>query len=339
MIRAVIRKLFGDELYGKCKRLLKIEERRRMNLPVFTYDRDRYCTFGGLRSNRRAESLRAEIIMAYHVVEKSLTMPERRNWFGKNQISNLMSLLSEYEKKYGLDDLQVRHAVAVLKEYVALHEKLPCSETDEIYWKTLKAFVGRYPSIECSKQRHVSRDEFFSFVNAPFPVFAHARSTVRNYTSECVSIQTIRDAVELAITAPSACNRQHCRVYCVTNTKALTRVLSLQGGNRGFGHLSNCLLIVTGDLYDTYGANERNDVYVNGGMFLMNLCYSLFYYKVASCVLTWAQSPATDVSLRSIVSIPPSESVVAMVACGVAPDSFDVAISPRKSVDEVFVVL
>ena len=99
--------------------------------------------------------------------------------------------------------------------------------------------------------------------------------------------------------------------------------------------MADKVLVVTADLAGIGEARERNDLYTNGGMFLMNLCYALFYYKVAHCILNWSRSPAEDKLARRIFEIKPSESIVAILTCGEPPDEFDVAMSPRKTLAEV----
>ena len=116
-------------------------------------------------------------------------------------------------------------------------------------------------------------------------------------------------------------------------------LLDLQGGSRGFGQLADKLLVVTSDLSCTVDIRERNDVYTNGGLFVMQLCNALYYYKIGYCILNWTQPPKNDVKIRKILPLRPSEEVIVMLTCGIAPSEFDVAASPRKAVSEVFTAL
>ncbi len=138
-------------------------------------------------------------------------------------------------------------------------------------------------------------------------------------------------------TAPSACNRQYVRVHCLSGKRQIAGVLALQNGNRGFGHLADKLLVVTADLEGITGVEERNDLFTNGGMFLMNLSYALHYHGIGHCILNWSVNPLRDQELRGVVELAPSECVVALLACGIPPGEFDVAASPRKAVDDLFV--
>lgn len=309
-------------------------------LQYFLHDANRFWRYSGIRPNRGRESSLAQIIMDYHVLEKGLTMPNRRLGFGKSPARSLVSGVDRFTKLYGLHDSQVIHAIGVIKEYKSLHDlsKYDYSE-DKEYWKSIRDFCERYPSVPITQQMHITRVEFYKERNSSFPQFAKARHTLRHYSDATISVKRLRDAVELAMTAPSACNRQHVRVICVSNRVLCHEILAFQGGSRGFGEYADKLLIVTADLQDVTELRERTDAFVNGGIFLMNLCYSLFYYQIAHCILNWSAEFERDRQLRSVVNIPDTETVIALLSCGESPDEFDVAMSPRKDIDKIFRVV
>ncbi|MEI3567554.1 MAG: hypothetical protein V8Q16_05550 [Akkermansia muciniphila] len=102
--------------------------------------------------------------------------------------------------------------------------------------------------------------------------------------------------------------------------------------------MADKLLIITADLHDIRWEEERNDLYTNAGIFLMNLCYALHANKVAHCLLNWSVSPFRDILLRKLVSIPDHETVICILACGDCPEQFSLASSPRKPVSEILTV-
>ena len=63
-----------------CKRIIRLERRR--NKAYFAYDETRFWQYAGCNVNSR-ESLRAGITVSYHIIEKGLTMPNRRLGFGE----------------------------------------------------------------------------------------------------------------------------------------------------------------------------------------------------------------------------------------------------------------
>ena len=198
----------------------------------------------------------------------------------------------------------------------------------------LDAFLAAHPDIPAADEPHVKRSDFFAAKDAPFPQFAASRHVCRHFAGP-VPAETIKSAVELALTAPSACNSQHARVHVVDDPSLRDRLFAAQGGTRGFGADADKVLVVTSDLSAVRWGWERHDCYVNGGIFVMNLCYALHYFGVAHCILHWSVSPEVDREAHEFLCIPSNEAIVQVIACGMPPDEFDVAASPRLAVSDV----
>ena len=257
-------------------------------------------------------------------------MPRRRLGFGKGAVVHLVNLISSFEKRFGKDDQQVRHAVGVLRAYRELHRGSP----DPM--PRLDAFLAAHPDVPAADEPHVKRSDFFAAKDAPFLQFAASRHVCRHFAGP-VPGKTINEAVELALTAPSACNRQHARVHVIDDPGLRDMLFAAQGGTRGFGSDADKVLVVTSDLSAVRWGWERHDCYVNGGIFVMNLCYALHYFGVAHCILHWSVSPEVDRAAHEFLGIPPNEAIVQVIACGMPPEEFDVAASPRLAVSDVLV--
>lgn len=313
-----------------CRLFLNRWRRRDM----FAYDRNRFFKHS-LNSHSTKEGALASIIMTYHVVEKGLTMPDMRLGFGRDMILRLIKLLNEFSDKYGVNEPQFLEAVRAVAEYKKVHDDVGFSLDDERS-RAIAALLERVP-VEPSRQIEMTRERYWSNLDAPFEVFSGLRHSVRHF-SGTISVEQIRSSVALANNAPSACNRQYVRVHCVTDHGTIQKCLALQNGNRGFGHLADKLLVITADLRGIVWQEERNDIFTNAGIYLMNLCYALHKNKVAHCMLNWSVAPKEDLTLRKILSLPEAETVVLLIACGDVPESFKLASSPRKSAEEILVV-
>ena len=301
---------------------------RREVARAFAYDRAQFLANAGALHLDRRSAARDEIVMGYHVLEKGLTMPHRRLGFGKGALVHLMNLIESFERRFGKGEPQVEHAIGVLKAYRQLHADWPEP------MPRLNAFIAAHPEVPAAVQPHLSKEDFFSAKDAPFPAFAASRHVVRHFAGP-VPRETVETAIALAITAPSACNRQHARVHVVADRALIDRLFALQGGTRGFGQDADKAIVVTADMSAVRWAWERHDCYTNGGIFVMNLCYALHYYGVAHCILHWSVSPKTDKAAHELLGIPANEAIVQVLACGLPPDEFDVAASPRRSLDEI----
>lgn len=303
---------------------------------LYEYDKLLFLKHSGAMGCVTREQWLAKIILSYHVIEKGLTMPRRRLDFGHGAVMGLIDLILKFESKFGCGDPQVNYAIGVVLEYKKVHDELGCSLSDLAFRSSLENFCLLKHDCQPSSQLQFTRDQFFQEVESPFPQFARSRHTCRHFEG-AVSDVVICNAVELAMSTPSACNRQHWRVHCISDHSIRDAVFDIQKGkgNRGFGEDADKLLVVTSDLQDVQWIEERNDIFVNGGMFLMNLCYALHYYKVANCILNWSVSVDGDIAIHERLGIPESERIVGMIACGNAPLTFTVAVSKRKNYESI----
>ncbi len=305
---------------------------------AYLYDFRKNIKFSSaIRYDDTQLKLVSTIIRNYHVVEKGLTMPETRLGFGKDRINILCDDIILYIKKYGLDNDQIHHAIGVLLEYDHLHRQNNFILSDNIQSKINK-LKQQIPVVEPTPQLIKTRNEYFKSVKSDFKEFSNSRASIRNFSTEEISVDKILNALELARNTPSACNRQTSRPYVYNNKEEIKEILQVQGGNRGFGHLANKLLIVTADLSVYNSVAERNQAFIDGGMYAMNVLYSLHHNEIAACILNCSHTPEKDKKLRKLCNIKESEVFIAMIACGIPPEKFNVAISKRHSLSAIVTV-
>lgn len=286
-------------------------------------------------NNSYAEKVKRNLTLAYHIVEKGLTMPEPRPGFGKAVVLRLGNTVFEYSNlNLPLNDLEFKQSVSVLKEYNGFHKSIGF-KLDEEVTELLNHVENTFQEIEGEKQIHTTRDNYFKDLNQPFDQFCHSRFSVRNYTTEEIPVQVLMDCIDLAQKSPSFCNRQPSRVHIVKSAQKKSDILAIQNGNRGFGHLAETLLVVTSVISTTKDIHERNENHLNGGMFSMTLLNALHFNKIGACSLNWSVSEDKEQKLREILSIPENQIPLLIISCGYVPDEFAIASSPRKSAEEI----
>jgi nitroreductase len=158
---------------------------------------------------------------------------------------------------------------------------------------------------------------------------------VRQFSDTPVDDDLIENAVSMAIKTPSVCNRQTWKVYACSDQDQKNRLLKHQNGNRGFGPMAGQILIVTSDLNLFVGAAERNQSFIDGGLFSMSLIYALHSLGLGTCCLNWSVTMERDKALRHEAGIDDSESIIMLIAVGHLPDTLSVACSPRRKTEEV----
>ncbi|MDP4276036.1 MAG: nitroreductase family protein [Bacteroidota bacterium] len=297
-------------------------------MQAYRYDMNRYIRFSDTFGSNTAQKLIGKIIKEYHVVEKGLTMPDTKLGFGRELLFNLATNCRQYIEKYGETDEQLEHAVGVVLEYEQFHQncmfQLEAVVANSIH--DLKQVVAK--TTVC-RQKDASIEDYFRYSESPFFQFAKSRSSIRNYSTENIPTEKLIEVLDLARTAPSACNRQCWRTYVFENKDQINSILIIQGGNRGFGHLVNKLIVITAEVGVFANVGERNESFIDGGIYAMNVLYALHYYKIGACMLNCSNTIEKDLTLRKLCDIRESEVFIAMISCGIPPENFRIALSKR----------
>lgn len=286
-------------------------------------------------NDSKIERVKRDLTLAYHIVEKGLTMPVPRPGFGRAVVIGLCNTIFEYDS-LNLDhsELEFKQSVSVLKEYKEFHAEIKY-ELDEEISKLLSTIETKFANVNGEKQIRISNKDYFNEVNIPFDKFCNSRFSVRNYINKEIPMEVLHECIDLAQKSPSFCNRQPTRVHIVKSADKKEKILAVQNGNRGFGDLAETLLVLTSVVSTTKNIDERNENHLNGGMFAMTLLNALHWKKIAACSLNWSVSEGRDQTLRRVLNIPDNEVVLLVISCGYPPEEFSMARSPRKSWSEI----
>ena len=153
---------------------------------------------------------------------------------------------------------------------------------------------------------------------------------------EPVEIKIIEEAIRLAQNTPSVCNRQAVRVHAFEQGDLANEILACQKGNSGFGYKANKILIITSDLQCFLSVGERNQPWIDGGLFAMTLIWALHNKGLATCCLNWSATHKQDQKLRATIELPDNEVVIMLLAVGKIPEKVKVPESQRRPIDEIF---
>ena len=160
-----------------------------------------------------------------------------------------------------------------------------------------------------------------------------SRRSVRAYQQRPVNLVEVRAAIALAQLSPSACNRQPWIVHAYEERKKIDSMLELQNGNAGFGRLIPLLLVICVETSAFFDGSERNEPYVDAGLFTMTLLLALQAKGLSSCCLNWCVEPDADREAHRRGQIPDSERIIMYLAVGYAEEAAVVPRSARRSVD------
>ena len=306
------------------------------------YDLYRNLRYGNsfYRPKRGRAELESLLFLYHHKIEKTLALPEVRVPFGLDYVPPLLGLMEGWISSVG--DLQAapfRGACGALARYrVAVGDYLRQHEPDLLARvdKLLRSCGDGGRAGAVGGVMELSADELRRDVRvAEFERLVSSRHSVRHFEGSPVPDDEIRRAVATAQRSPSVCNRQSCRVHVYTSGADKEKVLRLQNGNEGFGHLADRVLLVTSDIRSFVSSGERHQAYVDGGMFAMTLVYALHARGIASCCLNLSTYSFQDLALRRACRVPAWETPIMMIAVGYPPERLKVAASVRLPTDSV----
>jgi nitroreductase len=294
------------------------------------------CHSSALKAKGTRDNQKARLTFHYHKIEKAMALPQPRAGFGRQWIvEEFIPLLRQYHAEYGCDDVVGRCCLNLL-DYMNFNKNLGI-QLPEVYEKidmTLRT-IGTPPSHIVGGVKMVKSAEIETASSIDFVRFTESRHSIRNFSDKSVDRELIEKAIGIAQRTPSVCNRQPWHVYALLEKRNIADALKLQNGNVGFSGNIQVLLIIAGDLSAIMHSSERNEIWVDGGMFSMSLVYALHSLGLGTCCLNLCYNFFQEKQLRSFVKMAPPHSPVMMIAVGYIPDSLYVAHSQRNPIQEV----
>lgn len=285
------------------------------------------------------KKIEAKIILDYHSVEKGLLFKERRFGFAESRIVNLIKNLTKEEVILNRNRSQFLVAYKIMCEYYELHKEndhdISAYYSQKYYEFFKNVLQDRYDK-NFKGVINFNRETFYENRNDSFASFSDSRKSVRNFTGEIIAESEILKAISICRNTPSVCNRQGSKIYYIDNKDKIGKILKVQGGFTGYTENVRQLLILTSDRNYFYTVGERNQLYIDGGLFLMNLLYALHFHKIANCPANWGKTIKEERKLEGIVEIPKSEKIICLIPIGKAEEEFRVTLSQRRDINEVY---
>lgn len=287
----------------------------------------RYCGVSPLSDSGASRSYK--LIIESHAIEKGLSLPTPRRLFGKAKLSYILGEIADRtSSKFAVD-----MATGALSGYKRLHEGISdpiLAQIDAVLEQT----TNLAEPIANAGIRIVPRE------HPDGASLLERRFSCRMFDRYDVPRRDIEQIVALAQWAPSQCNRQATKVYVFQNRSRIDRLLELQAGAAGFGHTVNNLAIVSSELSAWGGAQQRNQPYVDGGLFSMAFLLACQERGYVACPLNLAVTHGVEKEIRSVGGIPSGERLVMMIAFGkpASDGELRAASSPRRPLMEVLTV-
>jgi nitroreductase len=159
------------------------------------------------------------------------------------------------------------------------------------------------------------------------------RRSVRWYLPKPVPVELIYKAIDAAVQAPSACNRQPFRFIVVTKPELVGKIADCPGGAAGFSQQLPAIIVVVGDLSAFPFERDRHLIYIDASLANMQLMLAAETLGLATCPINWPDMKVAEKRIGELIKLPAHERVVMLMAIGYADPDGGVPYSQKKKRD------
>lgn len=325
------------------KRLIICLKRFRQTSHLYYYSylqAKRFNKFYSKVNPNDAKQIETRIIYLTHQIEKGLSHSDFRYNFGKKIFLELPRLLNNYERINSdyKNNIFYNECISALHEYVKKHvennQNLDFQKrcfTSEQWNNIINNTSGKGGTIDIYKNDKL-KNSSLAFID----LFTN-RHSIREFSDENVSIDLIERAIQISMRTPSVCNRQATRIHVITNPEKIAKALSLQSGVNGFP-TPPVLILVTTDIRAFMTAYERNEGFVDGGLFAMSLLLSLESIGLGACPLNTMFNKTIEEKTRALLNIPDNEYLIMYIEIGHYPKHVRTCKSLRYNYKDITVI-
>lgn len=337
-LKKVLKSIIGEKGFVFLRDSLRYTQNLKKLMAEYYRDAKLYHDHSVAFKKNTFQQLEALITLRYHSIEKGLLHKKLKFQFGKAIVEELIKLLKSPILETCPKNKNIESAYLALYNYYQVHLEhavdISSFFPEEEYHRVLSKMNKKGGSVKI-----LSREAYFSNSSANFSDFSNSRASVRHFTGEYIPLETINSAIELAKNTPSVCNRQPNKVYLISKKDLLKDIFELQGGFKGYDKNLVQALAVTTDRSFFYNVSERNQMYIDGGLFVMNLLYCLHHYNIAACPAHWAHPKAVNKKANKLLGLKESQQIICMIPIGVAQEEFSVALSLRRDLTEYLEII
>lgn len=323
-------------MIGAIKQKISPKQKRSLKRPYFLFDLLRngladtwlYIKHSNTLFNYQQQSkLEAQLFKQCHRIEKGMSLSDIRMGFGEDAFKTILQHLRDLELLNVESDARL-YAGAVVREYLGAHQGFTLQPKMIVLLGSIESLASQVGDGVGTFE--LTREDVMLGGKGSFEQMVSTRHSVRQYSEVPIEDTLLEDATRLASRTPSVCNRQAFKVRFYTNKQKVDELLKHQNGNLAFRKEIPAVAVVSVDLRYFDGVGERNQAYIDGGLFAMSLVYGLHHVGLGSCFLNWSVRRQQDKAFRKVSMIPENEVIITLMSVGNLKNEFSVAASPNK---------
>lgn len=285
-----------------------------------------------LEKSEKKGNVNYRAMLLIHSLEKGMCMPSLRP-FGQKKAVELMDVLKRYTTP---NVFEYKLGVSTLAAWVSFFDEHDWKNDD--ICEEVRVFVST-KKIDYKAGCRVYNKPVAIFEEGNFEEVLLSRHSVRDFEDREISKDDLKFALRCFTEAPTACNRQMCKIYQVKNIDVKNLLHNTVLGVGGFNQDTMTYFIVTFDLaaFDFFG--ERNQGYLNAGLVAMNFVNGLHYRGIGSCFMQWANKRSEDLKVRNALGLSKSEKIAIVIGAGYYKKESIIPCSCRKNITDIFSVV
>ncbi len=280
--------------------------------------------------------MKYKLVKKSHSIEKGFCLKNVKKAFGIEKVRVILNDVKLYiEKGYDTSAEEFMICNGILRFYFEKWSETGNATIDELKNKFDKILSGNKITIDEEymggtevRKQEVNQIEQFENLKT----ILKKRDSVRTFSEGTVDIEKLEEAVELAQTAPSACNRQPSRVYIVEREKYYLIKNWVQGVG-GFQEDVDKWLVVTSD-EAAFDESELGQYIVSGSIFAGYLALILRTMGFATCMVQ-RNILYTPKYVRKALGITNSEQAICVLAVGCMQEEYLVPKACRYRVENI----
>lgn len=276
-----------------------------------------YCDFkiyfpNCINGSSGKDQILAKIMLNIHQLEKGLSHTNTARPFGEEKAKNSILLINEYLAFYERNS-NIELAINVLNKYLqnkySTRNRMIREDIQNLI-KENEDIIGKFDTGVKFISKHMPFDESLILD------FFFSRNSVREFSHLQIDDSIIVKIMQFASCTPTACNRQTSRVHVYRDKIKMEKILENQLGNQGWCDNATAIFVLTSNISFFNSSYERQQAYIDGGLYAMNFSYGLHLNNIASCFKMYIREPNIDKEFHKIANIPDNEVPIVLILAG-----------------------
>lgn len=265
-----------------------------------------------------------------HRIEKGLCMIPRKPVFASKYILSTVKNFELCLSREVLAESELNWVQDVLEQYFSEVEVTPSINQAREEFLKLKN-NGLAGTIDKRVPFQHEELDTSSIDFSAFKTLCEKRHSVRWFKPQPVPRHIIDQAIAVAVTAPSACNRQPFQFFVFDDPEQASEIGSIPMGTAGFSDNFQCILVVVADLSAYPLERDRHIIYIDSALASMQLLLALETQGLSSCVINWPDVERLEQKMSDRLSLEVHQRPVMLIAVGYADEKGLIPFSEKQS--------